>query len=321
MIRVGRVGGEGRPALPIGEAVLVDVAPTQIAETDVDVWLVDASASVVEAALLATRRPILLMATAPVSGSWERAVVAGDVELSPPGEDGAALLQRVQGAVGRSRGWNDLCDRLATSSAHDLRSPLQGLRFAVAALERSGNLGEEAEEDLATLRAAADAFEVVLHGLYNLGRPVALEQRVPTDVVSLLREEGQRPFFDGRVQVGGAGRAVVDACPSELRFALLDVLRVLALILPGSRAVVVDVQVEGGLARVRTGGPVYPAVLPHVASLLRRDEPVGLRGRVRLPFAGLAYAADIARAHHGGLDVAVDGAVMNLTVTLPIMVG
>ncbi|HMV70412.1 MAG TPA: hypothetical protein PKA64_26455, partial [Myxococcota bacterium] len=217
------------------------------------------------------------------------------------------LRARVLGAARSALGWNRLADRLATTAAHDLRSPLQGLRFILASLESPEATPEDRAEDLSMLRAVADTIEVQLHGLYDLGRRLASEQGERVDVVEVLREELLRPMFAERIEFTGPASASVLANAADIRYALLDLLRVSAQVGPGSKRVVLQVVEDGDAWVLRLEIAVYAVIGPHLDALLRREGALLLRGKARLPFAGLAFPYEVVAAAGGTLVLELAG--------------
>jgi signal transduction histidine kinase len=333
-LRVGWVGSP-RAGLP-EDAVVTPFSPTEagpITSSAIDAWVVDAAASsdVVDA-VLATRRPVLARVGPEDSAAWWAHVASGRAEVVAPSAPPAELRARFLGVIARDQRWTPVTGRLATTVAHDLRSPLQGMRFTLAMLEREGVLAGANEDDLAMLLAVADHVEVVLHGLYNLGRAVSEERGELVDVANILREEAGRVFFTGRVQVDAPEHAMwVRGNPGDVRYALLDLLRTpFQLLVPDGRGERRVVQVEVGSGPAASGAgvavhvlvkaQVFPVVTPHLSGLVDRVAPLVLRGQVRLPFAGVAFAHDVFRGMGGSLDVRSEGAMLHLDVSLPLVI-
>jgi signal transduction histidine kinase len=333
--RTIRVGWVGAPRAGLPEDVEVtSFSPTEpgpIGSAAVDVWVVDASATreVIDA-VIATRRPILARVGAEESAGWWPHVASGRAEVVAPSAAPAELRARFQGLMARDQRWSPVTARLATTVAHDLRSPLQGMRFTLAMLEREGVLAGANEDDLHMLLAVADHLEVVLHGLYNLGRAVSEERGELVDVARILREEAGRVFFTGRIQVEAPEHAMwVRGNPGDVRYALLDLLRTpFQLLVPDARGERRSVQVEvssgtagaGAVVNVRVKAQVFPVVTPHLPGLVDRVAPLLLRGQVRLPFAGVAFAQDVFRGMGGALEVHSDGPILQLDATLPLVI-
>jgi signal transduction histidine kinase len=335
--RALRVGWVGSPRAGLPDDVEVSPFspsdPGPIASGAADVWVVDAAAApeVVDA-VIASRRPVLARVGADEAALWWPHVASGRAEVVAPSAPPAELRARFQGLLSRDQRWSPVTARLATTVAHDLRSPLQGMRFTLAMLEREGVLAGANEDDLNMLLAVADHLEVVLHGLYNLGRAVSEERGELVDVAHALREEAGRVFFTGRVQVDAPERAMwVRGNPGDVRYALLDLLRApFQLLVPDARGERRSVQVEvtSGPARsgagvevsIRVKAQVFPVVAPHLPGLLDRVAPLLLRGQVRLPFAGVAFAHDVFRGMGGALEVRGEGPMLCLDATLPLVI-
>lgn len=324
MTRIGWVGSVPPGMPPEGMSLhTYDGADASVLTTaDVDVWVVDGGVPErVQRAVATCPRPVLVRAKAEDMGGWWWPLLRdGRVEVVGMTAGPHEVLARLQGATQRALAWNALSGRLATTAAHDLRSPLQGLRFTLASLERSDATEQDRVEDLEMIRAVADAMELQLHGLYNLGRKLAPDRGETLDLAAALQEEVVRPMFSQRFDVVTHGALVVRCHPNDMRYALLDLLRVAAQVGPGSRRVALDARAEGGFAVVMIEVPVYAVIGPHVDALRRREGPLLLRGQVRMPFAGLAFAADVVEAASGTLLVEmVAPERLALRVRLPLV--
>jgi signal transduction histidine kinase len=274
--------------------------PTDVA------WLPAGTPEAVVAEVLASGR--LALFGAPMAGVWAAvADGAADAVADDAGDD--EVHARLLGLEARGRRWTPLAARLSTALAHDLRSPLQGMRFTLSALEGEGVFGAENAEDLQMLLAVADTMEVILHGVYNLGRTLSPTRGDPVDLATVLREEAARPFFGGRVVFEGdtGTRPVwVRGNPADLRQAVLDLLRVALQLSPGGKKIRAGLREVADEAELVLQGQTFPAVREHLAHLEDRAFPLQQRGKVRLPLAGLGFCGEVARANGGGLSLRLE---------------
>lgn len=269
-------------------------------------WLPPEVPAGVVAEVAASGRPALF--GTPSSVVWA-AVAAGACDVVGSDVDEAEIEARLRGLEARGRRWTPLAARLSTALAHDLRSPLQGMRFTLSALEGEGVFGADNAEDLQMLLAVADTMEVILHGVYNLGRTLNPTQGDPVDLSTVLREEAARPFFGGRVVFEGdtGTRPVwVRGNAADLRQAVLDLLRVALQLSPGGKKIRATLQEVGDEATLVLQGQTFPAVRDHLDQLEDRAFSLQQRGKVRLPLAGLAFCGDVARACGGGLGLRLE---------------
>lgn len=257
-------------------------------------------------ALYANGAPIVVRVSSRGAGPWRAHQMAGRVDVVTSGAPFDELMAHIVGAANRALLFSALSARLAMTVAHDLRSPLQGIRMVLMAQQREGNLSGEAEEDNDMMLSASETIELLLHGLYNLGRRPAHEGAESVDLAALATNEAGRRWFQERLQLHTSGPLPVRANPSDLALALLDVFRVAVQLCPNHRTVVARTERVGDVAMLKVEMPVWPTVVPRAEALMSRDVPVMLRStRTRLPFACLAFARDVLRMAGG--DIAVHG--------------
>lgn len=311
-IVVGWIGSMPRRALGEGFEVVVlppsDVSAVRAAR--VDVWVVEGALAIdrLKDALFAHGAPVVVRVSARAMAPWRGLLADGLVDVVASGMPVDELEARVAGAAVRARRFNLLAGRLATTAAHDLRGPLQGVRLILLTLEREGVFAGELSEDLDMLLASSETLEVLLHGLYNLGRRPTDGRRAQDepdvcDLAQVMMEEAARRPIRDRVQVFAEGPMPVRVPPSELRLAVLDLLRVAALLAPRGRVSTATAKVVGDVATVELEMAVWPVVVPYAEALLVREAPLVLRDVVRLPFAGLHFAREVLRVHAGDLSV------------------
>jgi signal transduction histidine kinase len=322
-LRIGVVGG-----VPFVEALASRHPITRfgedrvdLAQAPVDAWIVSAGVSSDEvlSAVLRHGAPVLLLATGTDVDERIGRIEPGRVDVARMPASAIEAEARINALVGCSVRWSEAASRLCTTAAHDLRSPLQGLRFTLSALAREGALAGDWAEDFDMLEAVADTFEVQLHGLYNLGRRLADEVDEVVDLSSMIAEDTARPYFRDRVDPMVSGPLWVRGHSGDLRYALLDVLRVMSQLAPGSRRVTVSGRSAGEAVVVEVTCEVYPGVLERPEALLSRSEPVLLRSKVRLPFAGLAFAQEAMAASGGTLVLKPGGASLTVALTFPAL--
>jgi hypothetical protein len=271
-----------------------------------DVWVVDASGSDrIARAAVAADQPVLVRARPDDAQAWYWAsLAAARVDVVSVSAGPHELVARIHGLMARAGSWSPVCARLCTTAAHDLRSPLQGLRSTLTNLAHEGMLQGEMAESFGMLEAVADAFELQLHGLYNLGRRLSVDRRDVLDLAAALGEELGRPMFK-RVDADLVGALPVQGHAGDLRYALLDLLRVAVQMTASSKRIRLVGRREGHKASITLDAPVYAAISAHAAATLRREGALLLRPNVRLPLAGVSFVADIARACGGTFEVTV----------------
>jgi DNA-binding response OmpR family regulator len=323
-MRIGVVGGvpfverltHRHDVVRVGD----DVGAVRVAA--VDAWLISAGLvldEVVEA-VLAHEAPVLFLATGADVEVRVRLLEPGRVDVARMPASEVEAEARLKVLVQGATSWSLTASRLCTTAAHDLRSPLQGLRFTLSALAREGLFAGEWAEDLEMLEAVADTMEVQLHGMYNLGRALGSQVDEVVDLAGMLTEDAGRAFFADRLDVALPGPLWVRGNSGDLRYALLDVLRVMSQLAPGGKRVRVQGLSTAGNVRVEVSADVMPAVLERHEALLSRAEPVLARGKLRLPFAGLAFANEAVQASGGRLALsaaAADRLVVTITFPAP----
>jgi signal transduction histidine kinase len=283
------------------------VAPVDIAgvlSTAVDVWVVEGAVAGdrLREALYANGAPVVVRVSSRGAGPWRSHQMAGRVDVVASGAPFDELLAHIIGAANRALLFSALSARLAVTVAHDLRSPLQGIRMVLMAQQREGNLSGEAEEDNDMMLSASETIELLLHGLYNLGRRPAHEGAEVVDLTALAVNEAGRKWFQERLQLHTGGALPVRANASDLAQAVLDLFRVAVQLCPNHRRVVARTERVGDVAMLKVEVPVWPPVVAHADALMSRDVPLLLRStRTRLPFACLAFARDVLRMTGGDL--------------------
>ena len=206
-----------------------------IVEAAVDGWVVSAGVVGVEVldAIDQHVAPTVFLASGKDVLERCRRIRAGHNDVARLPATGEEVLERLRALKEASSGWSTMASRLCTTAVHDLRSPLQGMRFTLSTLAREGVFQGDLAEDLEMLEAVADTLEVQLHGLYNLGRRLADGGEVVVDLAELIREDMSRPFFTGGSDGGGWPLWY----GHQTYTTVLDVLRVMALLVPGSRPI------------------------------------------------------------------------------------
>jgi hypothetical protein len=286
----------------------------------VDVWLMSV-AEVPSEVLAAVDRhiaPVLLLAQEDELLDRCSEIQAGVLDVARLPSSAAEVSARLSCLQKATVSWNKMASRLCTTSVHDLRSPLQGMRFTLAALAREGVLRGEYAEDLEMLEAVADTLEVQLHGMYNMGRRLSEGGNDLVELGAAVRDHVPRPFFSGRLQVASAVPLWVRGHIADLKNAVLDTLRVMMWLAPGSKPIVATGTRDSTTTRMVITGPVFGSVVAYLDALQVRGSAPMLRGTVRLPFAGLSYATDAVAASGGSLTLAMtDDEQLQVTMSFP----
>lgn len=282
-----------------------------------DVWVLEAdqaSEAVVKAMVDAQAAVLVVGVAAP---DRRAALLAQGLDAVGTDASEDEVVARVRGLLARRTWWSPTAGRVCRTAVHDLRGPLQGLRFTLAAMQGL-EVDEDTAEDLAMLGDVADTLEVMLHGIYNLGRSLGEDTRGVLDVAEVLGELEARPFFRERLDLAVDGPLRARGGAADLKVALLDVLRVAVQLAPSHRQIRVVGMMGARDVRVVVDVPVYRGLADHAGALVQRAAPVWMRGTVRLPVAGLAFARDAVEAAQGRLEVEpVEEGLVRVTLLVP----
>ena len=212
-----------------------------------------------------------------------------------------AALGALTSALEEARAAEERSRRFLADAAHQLRTPVAGMRACAEAL-LFGASGTDRDDLLARVVAESDRASRLVGGLLTMARidqgPVIAP--TPTDVAALCREEADRgrmlrPDVGLEVRAGGGGRLLdVDrAAVREIVANLVD-----NSVRHARARVVVDVAAEAGRLRVRVtnDGPPVPDELAE--RIFERFVSLDGCGGAGL---GLSIARELARAHGGGL--------------------
>ena len=213
-----------------------------------------------------------------------------------------SMIGALETALDDARASEDLSRRFLADAAHQLRTPIAGIRACAETLLR-GTTAEQRDRLLADVvreTARASRLMTSLLRLARLDRGEVLSAR-PSDIVALCESEAERarllaPDLDISVHV-------LDAPPRGLRLDPGAVQEILANLLDNARrhaATRVDVMIRDTGGRVEVGvtddGPGVPPTA--VDRIFERFVSVDGRGGSGL---GLPIARELARAHHGDL--------------------
>jgi signal transduction histidine kinase len=279
------------------------------ARADEDVWVVDlAGAEKIARAAITSDRPVLLRVREDEpTGWWWNELARGHVDIIATSAAPHELFARIEGLLRRSRAWTAACSQFATTAAHDLRSPLQGLKFTLNLLSSGSQTQDDNAENMQLLAEIADAIELQLDGIYNQGRRLVSDRKEVFNLAGVIKAELSRPVF-ARVEHDVADVMSVSGHPGDLRQAVLDMLRVAVQVRPSKGRIILRARKEEREGIVWVEGSVFPVVSQHANALLRREGAMNLRPGVKLPLGGLAFAADVARACGGVLEVSAPDA-------------
>jgi two-component system sensor histidine kinase BaeS len=272
-----------------------------------------------------TRPVVRLIESARAMGRGDRRARAGEVAGAP------AELQELAAAFDQMA--DDLTTQeqlrrdLVANVAHELRTPVAVLQANTEALldgvlahtpEQTASLHEEAVrlgrmvDDLQTL-AAAEAAALQLSR-----RPCDLAQ-----VAAAAAEDWEASFTAAGVSfTRQLESAPVVADPGRLHQVITNLLSNALKFTPSGGQVTMDLSQAGGQARLTvsdTGPGIPPGDQPHVFDRWWRSTGAAQTGGSGI---GLAVSAELARAHHGSIEVASEpGEGSRFTLILPLATG
>jgi two-component system, OmpR family, sensor kinase len=238
-----------------------------------------------------------------------------ETELGRMAESFDHMVVALEAAVARAEDEQERTHRFLSDAAHQLRTPVSGIRLAVEQLLKEED-AEMRDRLLAhTVRETARAGRLVTSLLHvarlDQGRPPT---RVPTDLAELCADEVARagnlaPHLDVRLDVRAAPEGPVPLDTDEIREAIANL-------------------VDNARRHARSVVEVGVAAVDGMAEVRVSDDGPGLReGAERLVFErfatldgkggsglGLPIARGVARAHGG--DVVHDKGVFTLRIPL-----
>ena len=195
--------------------------------------------------------------------------------------------------------------KMAAQVAHEIRNPLNAIALNVELIEAEGDTGSPADVApmLSAVKREVERLTEVTDDYLRFARlPTPRRESidlamVASDLVGFQAEEARRRGVT--VSLEGPGSATASADPDQLRQALLNLLRNAVEAAGEGGHVSVEVQEDGGLARlvVSDDGPGVPEEAaerifePFYSS---KDDGTGL---------GLAIARRVAEAHGGSLSL------------------
>jgi signal transduction histidine kinase len=231
-----------------------------------------------------------------------------------------SMLERLDRAYQSQR-------RIIADVAHDLRTPITGVRGEIEITLRSQRTPEQYRATLASILEGVDHLSAINEALILLARIEAGELAPQLDQVDLAtvaasavqrvhtRAEGRALRF----QRAGPGNSTVLADAGMIGVMLDQLLDNAVRHTPPETRVDAVVTANGGdvSVAVRDNGPgISEEVLPHLFERFYRADPA--RSRTAGPGLGLTVAAAIAEAHHGSIRAAnVPGGGLEVTVVLP----
>lgn len=245
-----------------------------------------------------------------------------DTELGRMAVAFDGMLDRLEDALERSQQAEERSRRFLADAAHQLRTPLAGIRGSVELL--LGETDPESRDRLLahTVRETARISRLLTNLLHmahlDQGRPM---RRASTDLVALCRDEVERaaalaPHLQVDLKVGEPPPPQVELDPDEVSEAIANLLdnarryattRITLGIERRDRAVIV---------RVTDDGPgVPPGEEEHIFARFATLDSSGGSG------LGLPIAREVARAHDGDLTYEHGSFVLTLPVTRPAQAG
>jgi two-component system, OmpR family, sensor histidine kinase BaeS len=272
-----------------------------------------------------TRSVIRLIESARAMGRGDRRARVGEVAGAPAElrELAVAFDQMADDLTAQEQLRRDL----VANVAHELRTPVAVLQANTEALldgvlahtpEQTASLHEEAVrlgrmvEDLQTM-AAAEAAALQL-------------TRRPCDLAQVAAAAGE--YWAASFAAAGISftrhlePALVLADPGRLHQVITNLLSNALKFTPSGGQVTMNLSQAGGQARLTvsdTGPGIPPGDLPHVFDRWWRSSQAS---QTRGSGIGLAVAAELARAHHGGIEVAsAPGQGSQFTLILPLAAG
>ena len=275
-------------------------------------------------------------------GQTAGAIAAGDlsrrVEPAEPrtevGRLGLALnamLARLEEAFAERRASEERLRRFLADASHELRTPLASIR-GYAELFRIGAAreGPEAEKAMSRIESESARMGVLVEDLLALARldEVREHHREPVDLAALAGDavaDARAVAPEREITLeAGAGAAVVDGDPGQLRQVLSNLLRNALVHTPAGTPIEVGVAANGADAvlAVRDHGPGLPTGDPaELFERFWRAEAGRGRGRAGAGL-GLSIVAAIVAAHGGRARAAdAEGGGARFEVTLPLRGG
>jgi PAS domain S-box-containing protein len=228
-------------------------------------------------------------------------------------------LRSLEDALGRAREQEARSRRFLADAAHQLRTPLAGIRACAEALPRaSPSEREDLLDALVDESSRAGRLVGALLTLARVDQGAAFAPRRPCDLVALCREEAQRararaPHLTIGVHASGAAAT---RRPKLDRDAVGDILDALLDNALRHAAHEIEVRVAAGERLVelwvRDDGPGLPD--EHVQRAFERFVSLDRRGGSGL---GLPIARELARAHGGDLTYEHHAFVVRLPAAAP----
>ncbi|MBB4940289.1 signal transduction histidine kinase [Streptosporangium album] len=234
-------------------------------------------------------------------------ITVSDLSLrvpTPPGEDEIALLARTANqTLARLEGAVEQQRRFASTTSHELRTPIAGLRAQLEeALLYPGDV--DLRETVRGALSTTGRLQAIVDDLLQLARLRAADPAPPEpiDLGALVRQEAAQP--------GGVPVDVQAASGVQVQGSRIQLIRVIGNLLSNARrhadtAVRVRVESVGGqavVAVVDDGAGIAPADRERVFERFTRLAD-GRRRDAGGSGLGLAISRDIANAHHGTLRV------------------
>ena len=213
-----------------------------------------------------------------------------------------AALGALTSALEEARAAEERSRRFLADAAHQLRTPVAGMRACAEAL-LFGASGTDRDDLLARVVAESDRASRLVGGLLTMAR---IDQGpaiapTPTDVAALCREEADRgrtlrPDVGIEVRAGGGGGRLLDVDRAAVREIVANLVD--NSVRHARTRLGVDVAADAGRLRVRVtnDGPAVPAELAE--RIFERFVSLDGCGGAGL---GLSIARELARALGGGL--------------------
>jgi signal transduction histidine kinase len=237
---------------------------------------------------------------------------------------------RLEQARAREQALDSSRRELVAWVAHDLRTPLAGIRAIVEALE--DGLVEDREtvaRYYATLRGEADRLADLVDDLFELSRAQAGVLQLQLERVSLgdLVSDALAGASPTAAAKGVRLEGRLDGPPAELEVSTSEVLRALRNILenairhtPSDGSVTVEAGSDDGGVYVSvsdTGGGIPERDLPRVFEVAFRGDAARTPGDAGAGL-GLAIARGFVEAHRGDITVRNENGGCRFTVHLPL---
>ena len=274
-------------------------------------------------------------------GATAGAIAAGDlarrVEPAEPrtevgrlGLSLNAMLARLEEAFAERRASEERLRRFLADASHELRTPLASIRgyaelFRIGAAARP----EDVEKAMKRIEDESTRMGVLVEDLLALARldEVREQVREPVDLRALAADavdDARAVAPDRDISLDGAGDAVVDGDPGQLRQVLANLMRNALVHTPAGTPIEVSLATRNGDATlaVRDHGPGLPTDDPsELFDRFWRADPGRGRGRAGAGL-GLAIVAGVVSAHGGRAEAAdADGGGARFEITLPLRDG